>query len=136
MTNSARLYRFGFTPWERYGSAAAASIAAKLDREEAERPLPPGRALDLGCSRGQHTPSSRVAGGTWRASTTSRLRSRQPGAVTCRGSRGEPRRVFEQEVVTAFPGWALLSSEPAETVGLGWPMNRTRPRWYRLGRAT
>ena len=28
MTNYARLYRFGFTPWERYATAAAASIAA------------------------------------------------------------------------------------------------------------
>ena len=44
------------TPWERYGTAAAASIAALLDREEAERSRPLGRALDLGCGRGQYTP--------------------------------------------------------------------------------
>src|SRR6516164_1461139 len=56
MTNYARLYRFGFTPWERYGTAAAASIAALLDREETERSRPLGRALDLGCGRGQYTP--------------------------------------------------------------------------------
>src|SRR5215469_8592385 len=56
MTNYARLYRFGFTPWERYATAAAASIAARLDREEAERSRPLGRALDLGCGRGQYTP--------------------------------------------------------------------------------
>src|SRR5215813_6352298 len=56
MTNYARLYRFGITPWERYGTAAAASIAALLDREESERSRPLGRALDLGCGRGQYTP--------------------------------------------------------------------------------
>lgn len=56
MTNYARMYRFRITPWERYGSAAAASIAALLDREETERPRPLGRALDLGCGRGQYTP--------------------------------------------------------------------------------
>ena len=56
MTNYARLYRFGITPWERYAKAAAASIAALLDREETERSRPLGRALDLGCGRGQYTP--------------------------------------------------------------------------------
>lgn len=50
------LYRLGFTPWERYGTAAAGSIRALLDREEEERSRPLGRALDLGCGRGQHTP--------------------------------------------------------------------------------
>jgi SAM-dependent methyltransferase len=56
MTNYARMYRFGITPWERYGQAAAASIAALLDREEKDRSRPLGRALDLGCGRGQFTP--------------------------------------------------------------------------------
>jgi SAM-dependent methyltransferase len=56
VTNYARMYRFGITPWERYGTAAAASIAALLDREETERSRPLGRALDLGCGRGQYTP--------------------------------------------------------------------------------
>src|SRR5215472_4034710 len=56
MTNYARMYRFGFTPWERYGTVAAASITALLDREEAERSRRLGRALDLGCGRGQYTP--------------------------------------------------------------------------------
>ena len=44
MTNYVRMYRFGITPWERYATAAAASIAALLDREEAERSGPLGRA--------------------------------------------------------------------------------------------
>jgi hypothetical protein len=35
---------------------------------------------------------------------------------------------------TAFAGWEMLASEPANTAGLGWPMNKTAPRWYRLGR--
>ena len=55
MTNYARMYRFGITPWERYAAAAAASISALLDREETERSRPLGRALDLGCGRGQYT---------------------------------------------------------------------------------
>src|SRR5215472_9590104 len=56
MTNYARMYRFGITPWERYATAAAASIAAALVREETGRSRPLGRALDLGCGRGQYTP--------------------------------------------------------------------------------
>jgi 2-polyprenyl-3-methyl-5-hydroxy-6-metoxy-1,4-benzoquinol methylase len=56
MTNYARMYRFGLTPWERYGKAAADSIATLLDREETGRSRPLGRALDLGCGRGQFTP--------------------------------------------------------------------------------
>ena len=50
------MYRWGITPWERYGRAAAGSIAALLDRVEAERSRPLGRALDVGCGRGQFTP--------------------------------------------------------------------------------
>ena len=56
MAKYARMYQFGFTPWERYGTAAAASITALLDREETGRSRPLGRALDLGCGRGQYTP--------------------------------------------------------------------------------
>jgi SAM-dependent methyltransferase len=56
MTDYARMNRFGITPWERYRTAAAASITALLDREETERSRPLGRALDLGCGRGQYTP--------------------------------------------------------------------------------
>ena len=51
----ATMYRLGYTPWERYGSAAADSIAERLDREEAERSRPLGRALDLGCGRGRYS---------------------------------------------------------------------------------
>src|SRR5260221_13016074 len=65
MTNYARMYRFGITPWERYGTVAAASITALLDREETERSRPLGRALDLGCGRGQYTPKPAPSG--WEA---------------------------------------------------------------------
>ena len=37
------------------------------------------------------------------------------------------------DVEDAFPRWDVLSVEPADTAGLGWPLNRTSPRWYRLG---
>jgi SAM-dependent methyltransferase len=59
------MYHFGITPWERYGTAAARSIATLLDREEKERSRPLGRALDLGCGRGQYTPE--VARRGWQA---------------------------------------------------------------------
>lgn len=36
------------------------------------------------------------------------------------------------DVEGAFPRWDVLSVEPADTAGLGWPLNRTSPRWYRL----
>lgn len=50
------MYRLGTTPWEGYAAAAAPSVAAVLDREEADRTPPLGRAIDLGCGRGQYTP--------------------------------------------------------------------------------
>lgn len=59
----AAMYRLGYTPWERYGTAVASSIAQRLDREEAERASPLGRALDLGCGRGRH--SSELARRGW-----------------------------------------------------------------------
>jgi SAM-dependent methyltransferase len=65
VTNDARLYRFGITPWECHGTAAAASITALPDREETGRSLPLGRALDLGCGRGQCIPGLARRG--WRA---------------------------------------------------------------------
>jgi hypothetical protein len=43
--------------------------------------------------------------------------------------------VSQDDVEAAFPGWQLLSVEPAETAGLGWPMNKTAPQWFRLRRA-
>jgi hypothetical protein len=45
MTNYARMYRFGITPWERYRTAAAASTTELLD-------------LSASCD-GEHTSASR-----------------------------------------------------------------------------
>jgi len=196
MTNYARLYRFGFTPWERYATAAAASIAARLDREEAERSRPLGRALDLGCGRGLYTPelarrgwqavgidyvpaaieaaqakSGGAAGLSYVVGDVTRLPSAHlgtfdffldigffqgldpgqrlseghgisalanPGATVLLLSFGPSRWQWlvegasQEEVQTAFTGWEMLASKPADTAGLGWPMNKTAPRWYRL----
>ncbi len=48
--------RVGYTPWEHPGEARTASLAQRLDLEEAERERSLGRALDVGCGRGQHVP--------------------------------------------------------------------------------
>jgi len=42
----------------------------------------------------------------------------------------------QEEVESAFADWEMLAVEPADTAGLGWPMNKTAPRWYRLRRRT
>lgn len=195
MRRYALLYRFGVTPWERYGTAAAASIAALLDREEADRSRPLGRALDLGCGRGQYTPELARRG--WqvvgvdnvpRAIEAARRRE-VPGATfvvadvtdlaatglgggfdfffdvgcfqhldaeqrvaTGRGvsslaNKGATLLMLEftatrlrsvigavsrAEVEAAFPGWRMLSVEAADSTGLGWPLTRAAPRWFRL----
>jgi SAM-dependent methyltransferase len=195
-TGYALAYRFGLTPWERYGRAAAATIGALLDREEAERSRPLGRAIDLGCGRGQYTPELARRG--WEAvgidivpRAIAAANSRDLSSATyvvgdvtdlattglstfdfffdvgCFQGLGPEQRVAEgrgvsalanpgatllmlafqptrmrsvaggvsrADVEVAFPGWAMLSVEPAETTGLGWPLNRTAPQWYRLRR--
>jgi SAM-dependent methyltransferase len=189
-------YRLRFTPWERYPEAAAASIDDLLDREEASRSRPLGRALDLGCGRGHYT--RRLASRGWdavgvdnvpravnaaeRAGTTGA--SFRVGDVTdlglgdlgafdlfldvgCFQGLTSKQRLAEGRVVTAlanpgatvlmlafqatkmrslvggvsatdveeaFPDWTTLAVDPAVTAGLGWPLNRTAPQWYRLGR--
>lgn len=187
------MYRLGMTPWERYGQAAATSIATVLDRERSEAGEPPGRALDLGCGRAQFTPelvrrgwravgldivpeaieearrkdpdggryevgdvtdldpslgefelfldigcfqgfeaAERAAMGrsvTERAAPGARLLMLAFGLTRLRSMIGG---VSEEQVAEAFTGWELTDSQPAETAGLGFPMNRTRPRWYRL----
>ena len=192
----ALAYRFGITPWERYAKAAAASIGELLDREEAERSRPLGRAIDLGCGRGLYT--LELAGRGWQAvgidnvpraigtakrggvsgatfvvgdvtdlasadlatfdfffdvgcfqglSSEQRLAEGQgvsalanPGA-TLLTLAFQPTRmrsvaggVSRAEVEVAFPSWEMLSVEPADTTGLGWPLNKTAPQWYRLRR--
>ncbi len=198
MTNYARMYRFGITPWERYATAAAPSISAQLDRAAADRSGPPGRALDLGCGRGQYTPelarrgwqavgvdyvpaaieaaaakSRGVAGLSYAVGDVTRLPEAQlgtfdffldvgcfqgldagqrrseaagvsalanPGATVLLLSFGPSRwqrlvgGASQEDVETAFAGWETITAEPADTAGLGWPMNKTAPRWYRLRR--
>ena len=58
-------YRVGITPWEKAGEAAADQFSGLLDREEAARTRPFGRALDLGCGTGSHT--LELAGRGWTA---------------------------------------------------------------------
>ncbi|AMB58835.1 class I SAM-dependent methyltransferase [Microterricola viridarii] len=41
--------------------------------------------------------------------------------------------VSRDEIEDALPGWEMLAAWPAPTAGLGWPMDRTSPQWYRLG---
>jgi SAM-dependent methyltransferase len=198
MTNYARMYRLGMTPWERYGTAAAASIAKQLDREEADRSRPLGRAIDLGCGRGQFTPElarrgwqavgidyvpaaieaakakgQGVDGLSYAVGDVTRLPAAElgtfdffldigcfqglkpeqrlaegagtaelanPGATLLLLSFGLSRwrwlveGASRQDVETAFAGWEMLDVEPADTAGLGFPMNKTAPQWYRMRR--
>ena len=105
MTNYARMYRFGITPWERYATAAAASITALLDQEEAERSRPLGRALDLGCGHGQYpracAPGVGGRGHRLRTGRDRGGRSEEPG----RG-RAELRRRRRDAAAVSLPGRA------------------------------
>jgi SAM-dependent methyltransferase len=196
MVSYAWLYRLGITPWERYREAAADSVAVLLDREQAERAPPLGRALDLGCGRGRYTPELARRG--WEAvgidAVPSAIEAAQRlgsegvtyvvGDVTdppealgtfdffldigCIGGLGPTPRlaagqavtrlaspaatllllafgpnrmpfvdgVSQAEVEETFPEWDLMSVDAAQTAGLGWPMKRTSPTWYRLQRRT
>lgn len=173
-----------------------ASIAGLLDREESERSRPLGRALDLGCGRGQGTPelarrgwqavsvdyvpvaieaaaakSRDMNGLSYAVGDVTRLPSAHLGMfdffLGCfqgldagqRLSQGQgisalanpaatvlllsfgPSRwrrlvggASQEEVQAAFAGWQMLTVELADTASLGWPMNKTAPRWYRLRR--
>lgn len=190
------LYGLRFMPWERYAEAAATSIGRLLDREEATRPHPLGRALDLGCGRGLYTRelarrgwqavgidavprairvASRraIAGATFVVGDVTNLEAAglgsfdffldvgcfqglnvdarlaegqgvsalaNPGATMLMlafqptGMRSLAGGVSRAEVESAFPDWEMLSTEAAPTTGLGWPLNKTAPRWYRLRR--
>jgi SAM-dependent methyltransferase len=192
MVSYAWMYRLGITPWERYRRTGADSVAVLLDREEAEREPPLGRALDLGCGRGHYTPELAWRG--WEAvgidAVPSAIEAAQRqgsesvtyivGDVTnppeglgrfdfffdigCIGGLGPTPRhaagravtqlanpaatlllmafgpsrmpivdgVSQAEVEETFPDWDLIWVEAAQTAGMGWPMNRASPTWYRL----
>ncbi|WP_325048775.1 class I SAM-dependent methyltransferase [Tessaracoccus antarcticus] len=40
--------------------------------------------------------------------------------------------VSRGEIDDAFPLWEIREVWPAPTAGLGWPMDRTAPQWYRM----
>lgn len=192
MTNYARMYRLGITPWERYAGTGTAQLGRLLDREAESRSTGPGRALDMGCGRGLFTPELARRG--WEAvgvdtvpeaiesarrSSTEEIRYAvadvtdlesaelgtfdlfvdigcfqgldpeqrlgqgrgvtalaEPGAALVMLEFGPSRYrrlvegVSQAEVEAAFPAWDLLTVEDADTTGLGWPMNRTSPKWY------
>ena len=88
MTNYARMYRFGITPWERYATAAASSIAVRLDREETGRSVPWAGRSTWAAAAACTPSSSRAGGGRPSASTMCRPRSRRhkPRAGTQAGS--------------------------------------------------
>jgi SAM-dependent methyltransferase len=48
-------YWTGLRPWEHVGRAGARHMGSLLEREEADRTAPLGRALDLGCGTGGNT---------------------------------------------------------------------------------
>ncbi len=74
MTRYALAYRFGLTPWERYGTAAAASIGPCWTvRRQSGRARWAGRSTS-GAAVVSTAASSRGAAGGSSASTTSRVR--------------------------------------------------------------
>jgi SAM-dependent methyltransferase len=87
-TGYALAYRLGITPWERAGEVARAGFEALLEREEAERSRPLGRALDLGCGRGQHTHELAARG--WEAAGVDNI----PRAVEAARSAGSSGATF------------------------------------------
>lgn len=100
-TGYALAYRLGITPWERAGEVAREGFEALLDREEGERSRPLGRALDLGCGRGQHTRELAARG--WEAVGVDNI----PRAVDAARSAGDSGATFVVGDVTHLSEAAL-----------------------------
>jgi SAM-dependent methyltransferase len=89
--------------------------------------------LDIGCFQGLDA-EQRAAYGqgvTALATPGSSLLMLEFGPTRLRSMIGG---VSEAEVRAALPDWELRSVAPAPTKGLGWPMNRTKPQWFRFTR--
>jgi SAM-dependent methyltransferase len=87
--------------------------------------------LDVGCFQGlsfdQRLAEGRGASAVANAGAT--LLMLEFGPTRMRSVVGGASRA---DVEAAFPGWEMLSVQPAETTGLGWPLTKTSPQWYRL----
>ena len=90
--------------------------------------------LDIGCFQGLDAEQRRQYGRgvASLAASDASLLMLEFGATRLRSWIGG---VHETEVREALPGWDLETVTPAPTEGLGWPMNRTSPQWYRFTRS-
>ena len=120
MKGYAVAYRIGITPWERYPGAAAASIAALLDREEVDRSHSLGRALDLGCGRGIYT--SELARRGWEAVGVAYV----PEAINAARGRAAAGTRFVVGEVTDLPSAGLGTFEFFLDVGCFQGLNSTQ----------
>lgn len=110
------MHRLGYRPWERYHRLAADSIAARLDAGCLQSLDADGRA-----ALGRGVTALATSGASLLVNAFDRTRLAPViGGITA------------DEVTAAFPDWQLLVTEAAPVTGLGWPMNTTSPRWYRL----
>ncbi|HET8988594.1 MAG TPA: methyltransferase domain-containing protein [Humibacillus sp.] len=87
--------------------------------------------LDVGCFHGLDEDQRRGEGSgvtaLARPGATMLMLAFQPTALPL-----VPDGVAQLDIEAAFPGWELLSVEPADTAGMPGPLKRTAPQWYRL----
>ena len=100
-TGYAIAYALRITPWDAAGQSAAQHFTGLLEREEAERAAPWGRALDLGCGTGAH--ALELARRGWEVTGVAAVAAAVLGAE--RRAREQGLDVtFLQQDVTALPG--------------------------------
>ncbi|PYH00354.1 SAM-dependent methyltransferase [Arthrobacter stackebrandtii] len=87
--------------------------------------------VDIGCIQGFNPGQRQLVGHEVTASANpgARLLMLAFGPSRFQGSIGG---VAREDIETAFPRWSVSPVEEASPTGLGWPMNRTAPMWYRL----
>ncbi|UYN84449.1 MAG: class I SAM-dependent methyltransferase [Microcella sp.] len=90
--------------------------------------------VDIGCFQGLDERQRRAMGSgvSVLANPSAVLLLLAFGPTRLRSSIGG---VSRDEVDAAFSDWETLDVWPAPTAGLGWPMNRTSPQWYRMAYA-